>query len=452
MWSLLALVVTALTVPLDFNYVGGFVILTLPVGLIAVFLLPRLLPAKDRYFAVKILALGLLIKFVGIGIRLWFAEGVYGYGDSERYARAGNEVAQLIRAGQFSAATGGIDDGTRYTEVLTGFIFLLTGASWWGVSIFFGLFAVVGLLLFYRAFRIAFPTSDARIYLVALLFFPSLVFWPSTIGKEALLVLSSGVIVYGVALVLVQKRMIGLLPLALGFVFAFPLREPVALAMVAGFVPAIMLMRPRPTIGGRFAKLALMATVLVLAPLFFLSVLRSLDVENPSLDAIISRVVTQTNRDYDSATGSNYDVLVPTDPLWVPTGMVTVLVRPFPWETKNVQAMLQSFDGVLTGAVIFISLFRLYKYGGDFRSRSFLIYLLGTSIALMLVLGVLGNFGLLARQRTVVMPFVLMLLAIPGPPRREPASRGGVPDIDSYGQSNTGHRAQAQHPILRQYR
>jgi hypothetical protein len=79
------------------------------------------------------------------------------------------------------------------------FVYLVTGTSRWAGSIVFAWLAFGGRLLMWRALRRAVPEADDKRYLLLLLFFPSLLYWPASIGKEALMMLALGVVSYAAA-------------------------------------------------------------------------------------------------------------------------------------------------------------------------------------------------------------------------------------------------------------
>ena len=102
--------------------------------------------------------------------------------------------------------------------------------------------AFLGLILFSRAIRIALPTADHRRYDLLLFFLPTLVFWPSSIGKEAWMVAMLGLASYGAAR-LFTHRVSGLVPFGLGIVGASVVRPHMALMILAALGPA-WLVRP----------------------------------------------------------------------------------------------------------------------------------------------------------------------------------------------------------------
>ena len=80
----------------------------------------------------------------------------------------------------------------------------------------FSLVAFIGSFFFYRSFCIAFPAGDKRLYALAAFFFPSIVYWSNGMGKDALMLLFIGLTAYGVARLMTNSFVLGMIPLILG--------------------------------------------------------------------------------------------------------------------------------------------------------------------------------------------------------------------------------------------
>ena len=103
----------------------------------------------------------------------------------------------------------------------------------------------------------------------------------------------------------------------------------------------------------------------------------------------------------------------------------TVLFRPFPWEAHNLPALIQSLDGLFMGALLVWGSRRLWRAVRQLGKEPYLGFVVVFIVMLVLALSTLGNFGLLARQRSTLLPFVLMLVAFA--PSAAP-SKGNVQD------------------------
>ena len=131
--------------------------------------------------------------------------------------------------------------------------------------------------------------------------------------------------------------------------------------------------------------------------------------------------------------GSEFEAQPIRSPLDFPVGAVTVLFRPFPWEARNGQMFVSAVEGV--GLVTFC-LRRWRSIGQGIRAWRATPYILvvGTfAVGFVWAFSSFGNFGILARQRTQVFPFLFVLLCLPEVGRRAAGRRGRggrVRDLD----------------------
>lgn len=89
--------------------------------------------------------------------------------------------------------------GTKAITDLTAMLYSLIGPAWLGGFLVFSFVGFWGLFFFYKAFRAGLLEGDAVSYAKLVFFLPSLVFWPSSIGKEAVMMLAIGVSSFGAA-------------------------------------------------------------------------------------------------------------------------------------------------------------------------------------------------------------------------------------------------------------
>ena len=99
-------------------------------------------------------------------------------------------------------------------------------------------------------------------------------------------------------------------------------------------------------------------------------------------------------------------------PLHLPQGMVTVLLRPFPWEVRGSLQMLASLEGVALAAFIIIRRKSLAISLRHLRSVPFLFYCWTLTILYAVTFQAFANFGLLDRQRSLVLPALYVLLCL----------------------------------------
>jgi hypothetical protein len=111
-----------------------------------------------------------------------------------------------------------------------------------------------------------------------------------------------------------------------------------------------------------------------------------------------------------------------TSPWFFPTAVVTVLFRPFLFiEAHNVQAMIQALDGLLLAGILAWRFPSLVQAARSFRSSPYIVLIVVYLALLMAGLMVVANFGTLARERSMVIPMLLMLVALPS--RKEVGQR-----------------------------
>jgi hypothetical protein len=131
-----------------------------------------------------------------------------------------------------------------------------------------------------------------------------------------------------------------------------------------------------------------------------------------SLDAAVAAIVDQSSHVFDEGRqSSNFNAPEVMTPAWIPSALVTVLFRPFPWEAHNWQSMLQSLDGALMGLLLLLTFSRLRHSARRHWNNPLVVYSFVFVVLGVIALATLGNFGLLARQRAVIMPFVFFIIA-----------------------------------------
>ncbi len=99
-------------------------------------------------------------------------------------------------------------------------------------------------------------------------------------------------------------------------------------------------------------------------------------------------------------------------PLRLPQGMVTVLLRPFPWEAPGFLQKLASLEGI---ALLGFAVLRRRSIAASLRHIRivpFLFYCWVLTILYSLTFQAFGNFGLLDRQRSLVLPALYVLLCL----------------------------------------
>ena len=349
-------------------------------------------------------------------LRYWMAFSLYGgSSDSARYHVAGKVLAPLFRQGNYQDL--GHISGTRFLEILTGQVYAITGPTRLGGFMVFSWFSFVGLYLFYRAFRTTHPAGDGRRYALLLFFFPTLVFWPASIGKEAFMILALGAAALGAAQVL-TGRLRGLLWLGMGLWGAAVVRPHMALMVGAGLLLAAPLAvlrgdttradrRQRGRIGG-----VALALVLVLGgPALIGTAEQFFNLESLTAQTAQEQFDEVTRR--SGKNGSTFVAATPHNPLEFGEAIVTVVFRPFPFEVRSAQGLLTGLEGVGLLIAIALSARRLLRVPRELVRQPYTALALVYSLAFVFAFSSIVNFGILARQRAQLLPLLFALLCVP---------------------------------------
>jgi hypothetical protein len=145
-----------------------------------------------------------------------------------------------------------------------------------------------------------------------------------------------------------------------------------------------------------------------------------LGIEDLSLSSIEAELNEQTERSAQG--GSQFDNGGNSlNPINLPHGAVTVLLRPFPWETDSPLQLLSSVESALLAGLIVARLPSLRSALSRARSTPFLLYCWVLTILYAATFSSFANFGLLVRQRSLVLPALFVLIAVHAPERPTPA-------------------------------
>lgn len=347
---------------------------------------------------------------IGATVRYYMVDAVYGSGDAFGYDKAAAELVGPFRRGIFEDV--GQITGTRFLEVLNGVVQALIGQTMVGSFLVFSFFAFAGLCLLYLAFCEAMPNGDRKLYRRLLFLTPTLWFWPSGVGKEAFLMLCIGAMTYGFARML-NGHLGGVVLVGLGMWGAAVVRPHIALMLLIGAtvaLPPAFGSRPDPDEprGRTLARMVLPLVVLAALPASLNAAEKFFSIDGLNLES-----ATEVREDVVRRTSTGGSEFTPPDtnnPVGLTRGVMTVVARPFPWEATGFQSIAAA-EGVLL--LVILSLAVWHRKGGLLRAlglrwpRFALAYVLSFGWAFSAV----ANFGILARQRSLMLPFLFVLVA-----------------------------------------
>lgn len=305
---------------------------------------------------------------------------------------------------------------SNFLRWLTGVFYYLFGSDMIAGFILFGLIAFVGSYLWYRATVEAVPFLDRRLYFIIVMFVPSVLFWPSSIGKEALMQFAIGSAALGTAHIFNGKLVRGVLVAVPGAWLMSVVRPHllglVALAAAAAFVIGRSPRKARASNATSSLVKPIGIVIVVFVAVFAVSAgANSLGLPSLSLGSVqaeldaTSASTGQGNSAFDNGGNS-------LSPLRLPQGMVTVLVRPFPWEVDSSLQILASLEGVALIAFIVWRRKSLAISLRHIRTDPFLFYCWTLTILYAVTFQAFANFGLLTRQRSLVLPALYVLLCL----------------------------------------
>jgi hypothetical protein len=342
-----------------------------------------------------------------------FTKSYGGIGDAAVYDSYGRKFADAWN-GVGTAPTLVNIRQTNFMRWMTGIIYFNFGKSLLGAFVLLALLAVVGSYFWYRGLADSVPFVNKRLYLIFMMFAPSIVFWPSSLGKEALMQLGVGAAAWATGLVL-TGRFLRAVPLMLGGGWLIWIVRPhlLALVTVGAAIPyfvgrvrrgdkRLSTFMHRP-IGMVIVGLLVVFTVTLGA--------NFLGFQKISLEAVQEQLDENTARtSYGGSTfshGSNS-----LSPLALPLGLVTVLFRPFPWETTSAFQLLASLE---SAALIILIVWRFSSITAAIqrcRRYPFLLYCMVLLVFYGMTFSSFANFGLLNRERSLVLPALYALIAV----------------------------------------
>jgi hypothetical protein len=391
---------------------GGMLVAPVLVLVSLPFLSRQATREKDRSLFWLLVA-ALLVKLAGALVFHVVAYDYYqGIADTEGYHKGGLLLAEQFRAGNYD--TGPVD-GVRFVQILAGIVYTLIGDTKLGGYMFFSWLGFWGLFFFYRAFTIAVPEGRKRVYARLLFFLPSLAFWPSSIGKEAWMMLALGVAALGTARVLSLRTWRGLLLSALGMWMAALIRPHVAALMAVGLAVGYLFRQPRQELR-ELAPIAKVLSAIVVGVVAAVVLLRA---ERFLADAGIDTErgvagVQNSIAQRSSEGGSYFPPSILRSPTQAPQAVFTVMFRPHPLEAHNAPAVISSLENSFLLLLTILYLPRGLAVLRSVRRHPYVALALAYVTMFIIAFSSFANFGNLVRQRVQVLPlFLVLLCAVP---------------------------------------
>jgi hypothetical protein len=223
------------------------------------------------------------------------------------------------------------------------------------------------------------------------------------------MVLCIGAFSFGAAHLFTGRTRGGLVLAAAGGVGAGLVRPHITLALALALVVGLLLRRgDRSGDGSPLGRASLLAVAVVggLLALRQVETFFDLSGEENVTDAL-QYAARQT-----STGGSSFEGDVATNPLSLPSAVLTVLFRPLPFEATNLQSLAASIEATLLLCLFLASAKPIARHLARLHREPYLAYCVTYVLLFSAAFSSFNNFGILTRQRTQVLPLVLVLLAL----------------------------------------
>jgi len=395
---------------LTYSVWGGLIVVPWVIAFNGLLIWRAVVRRGERWFAWA-LSLGYAAKLVGIALRYFFAYVFYGgASDAERYNQYAAARYRLWRQGAITWE-GTDAQGTQAMEIITTAVYTITGPTPLGGFVVFGSLAFWGVYFIFRAFETAVPLGDHRRYAYLLFLLPSLLYWPSSIGKEAWILFFVGLTAWGAARFFAGAGMTGLALLGVGAVGTSVVRPHITVLLMAGVFVAQLF---RPTSKAATSAITKVLGILVMGAA--VAVLATQSAEFLGIDDLSGQALTdqfEFRSENTEQGGSAFEPVPLNSPFGVPAAILTLLFRPLPWEAGSLQLLVQSMEGLFLLGRTIVSWPRLQQLPALMRRSPYLVFAVVYMLGFIIAFSQFGNFGILARQRVLMLPFFLALLALP---------------------------------------
>jgi hypothetical protein len=406
-----------ITNPVRFQVASGLFVVPI------LFLLTLFLCARARRIGADFDIAGLMLA--GLGLRVFALFYRYRFlQDAGIFHQTGSVLAESFRSLHFDVDVGAPMPGTGGMRYVTGIVEVITNNNEYATFAVFTWLAFVGCYLFYEAFVTAMPDGNRRRYALLIFLWPTLLYWPSSISKDGWMLFSIGLASVGVARVLARMRG-GYVYFLVGALLGSVVRPHIPVMALVSLGLALLLARRPARHAGRATTsgVAKVAGFVVLIGIGALLATQLGDFLN-ARDLTVDSAITQ-NTDRTAQGGSAFQPANPQNPIGYAKAAVTILFRPFPFEAHGIEQLLTAVEALALAGLCIVSWRRLASVPFRLRGDPYVAYALSMVLMFIFVLGTIGNFGILARQRSQVVPFLFVLLCVNLPARTETAARVG---------------------------
>jgi len=369
-------------------------------------------------FLRRIISAGLFAHMAASALFLWIGFVVYrGTTDAFHYWTVG-----LRRAEDFQilgwAAFPGPFWSTNLISNICGVMTLLIGDALPTLFIAFAFISLSGAFLFYRAFAIAFPHGDRWLFGILVVLSPSLLFWSSFVGKDALIQLFIALACLGFAKVIERPSPTGVLMCAIGLCGALLVRGHVASMLAIAITFPYAVNKSRAGGANKAVKIVLVPLLAVGTYVLITNAKNMIDLSSEQSTSVVGEAdtVATTSQIGGSAfnQGTSLAVRIAESPF--------LMFRPFPWEVHNLMGIAAAAESVGWIYLCWSRRRELWWTIRRWRDPYIGFLLVYAAIFMITFGGAIGNFGILLRQRIMLTPLALMLICA----KAKPLTQDGI--------------------------
>jgi hypothetical protein len=411
--------ITATTIPS--NPVVGLLVAVILFGF-GRMIIHRVARAEDAPWLVRILTWSLVLHLLAAPAQIFVVEHVYhSVADWQRYTHQGSAMAGNLHHFDFTTAGTGIgkivNDGS--VSIATGIVMAIVGSDDLATFLVFAWLSFLGGILYYRAFTLTFGGAGLRRYAYFVFLLPSILFWTGDSSKEAIMFWCLGLIAYGAARILRSRRG-GFLLMVPGVVIGVLIRPNEVVLLLGGFAVAMTIRVVSGRGAGPLRRILGFTFGGVLLVFSFFVTQHYLLHGGSSITGQLS--ATNASNSLNVGGVSSGGVPYSSNPLTFPRDIYEVLFNPLPINAHGSAQLIAAAENTVILVLILASLRQLrYTIRASF-ARPYVLLCFVYSMGFLYAFAALGNLGLIERERTLLLPFLLVLLCIPRGPKRAPPS------------------------------
>ncbi len=391
------------TSPRDYSYTSSLICVPIETAVCAV--LVTHFTQRDPYLR-RVLMVALVAHMAASSIFLWVGWFIYGgAADAFHYWTVGLSLAENFHSVGWSAFHPPYWSSNLLNNIC-GVMSLLIGDALPTLFIFFAFISLWGAYYFYQAFLVAFPDGDRWLFGMLVGLLPSILFWSSFVGKDALAQLFIGMTSYGFAKLTQKPTPKGIFLCAAGLIGVVFVRAHIAAMLGLGITFPFVVGKSRGKGANRAAKIILIP--LLIGGTYFLvkEAGTFLGLKGGDTSSTIQEAndLTKTSQIGGSAIneGSSLPVRIAEAPF--------LMFRPFPWEMHGIMPLAASVESAGWLLLCWSRRREIWVTLRHWRDPFVGFILMYSAIFCVTFSGAISNFGILLRQRIMMVPLALMLL------------------------------------------